>query len=1052
MTYININSEERRPVFLLFIMFFSTVAASITGSAVRDAVFLIQFDRSFLPIMYILIAIVMAGVITVYKKLTSSQDQVTLITISGLLFSVSLLFFQSNLSGWMIPVFYVWMEIITVLSILQFWLLAGEVFNPRQAKRIFSLVIAGGSFAGMGTGYGIKPFVAVYGSEHLLYMTIFFIGLSVVMGQLVRPFRIGRQGEMDQSDMLVNKQKIKFDPYLKAIALMVACSAFISKIVDYQFKIMAATAFPTQDELVNFFGTYYMSTGAATLIMQIFVTGFILTRFGILAGLLVLPLTLAVGSAGFFMAGTLLAVFIAKFSDQVFKFSINNAVQEILWLPFSPQKKRQSKPIIDGTIRSGLEGLAGLMIFALVSLKLIPESKIYLLSLIVILGVALWLWNCFRLKDGYVNSLMASIENRQLNLDHVEFDINDAHIVNTLDVTLRDKNEFKQLFALDLLWTLPLEPWKHTIRTLFSTGSLAVKRGVLELAWRQPDILPDQLIIENIHSKDELTPFTISCAGDRCIYKQVGILPQYLESTSNAIRSSSAVAILKQEPDDKEARAALDLILDEGSENNIVETLGFMKGLIGFMSQNQFLRFLSHKSDNIKNASLSLIEKNPDNSYLNSVIQSLAKASTFSQAEKALLSFPEKTSLVQLDFRLNDPTSSTELRAGILKVFHHYHRTDAINIIISIMDDPELLILDEASNALVNLSKNTTLVKSDLETIDAKIYTLAKRAYQLYQFRRHIKDDPDALLLLDHIESDLGMLIPILLKLGTLKDPDIPIETYIRYVESNDPELLPIVLELIESTFSAENRTVSLPLIDPESDPIKAGQELFPDMINSAEQMLIFWTENHHYWKTGIAIHYLLKKENTAVLKKIIWSKIPSTIFTAQLYRQSEQDYLNRNFLKESFSNQENKTMYSILEKTIILKSVDLFNAIPGDVLTKIAQIAEEIRTGAKYKIFREGDHGDSMFVIISGKVNVAQNGQSIAVLEQGKCIGEMALLDQEPRSADAITLEESVLLKIDQEGFYELMASNPEIMKQIVKILTRRVREMNKKLTDART
>jgi hypothetical protein len=221
-------------------------------------------------------------------------------------------------------------------------------------------------------------------------------------------------------------------------------------------------------------------------------------------------------------------------------------------------------------------------------------------------------------------------------------------------------------------------------------------------------------------------------------------------------------------------------------------------------------------------------------------------------------------------------------------------------------------------------------------------------------------------------------------------------------------------------------------------------------MINSAENMLIFWTENHHFWKTSIAIHYLLKTENTAVLKKIIWSEIPSTIFTAQFYRQSEQDYLNRNFLKESFSNQEDKTMYSILEKTIILKSVDLFNAIPGDVLTKIAQIAEEIQTGDKYKIFTEGDHGDSMFVIISGKVNVAQNGQSIAVLEQGQCIGEMALLDQEPRSADAITLEESVLLKIGQEGFYELMASNPEIMKQIVKILTRRVREMNKKLTDA--
>jgi CRP-like cAMP-binding protein len=142
--------------------------------------------------------------------------------------------------------------------------------------------------------------------------------------------------------------------------------------------------------------------------------------------------------------------------------------------------------------------------------------------------------------------------------------------------------------------------------------------------------------------------------------------------------------------------------------------------------------------------------------------------------------------------------------------------------------------------------------------------------------------------------------------------------------------------------------------------------------------------------------------------------------------------------------------MYSILEKTIILKSVDLFHQIPGDVLTRIAQIAEEMRYEHSHEIFKEGDHGDSMFVIISGKVDVIQNGHSITQLEKGTCIGEMALLDQEPRSADATTLEDSVLLKINQEGFYQLMASNPQIMKQIVKLLTRRVRAMNKKLTNA--
>ena len=61
-----------------------------------------------------------------------------------------------------------------------------------------------------------------------------------------------------------------------------------------------------------------------------------------------------------------------------------------------------------------------------------------------------------------------------------------------------------------------------------------------------------------------------------------------------------------------------------------------------------------------------------------------------------------------------------------------------------------------------------------------------------------------------------------------------------------------------------------------------------------------------------------------------------------------------------------------------------------------------------------------------------------------------MSILDHAPRSADAITIEETILLQIDQEGFFELMAGNPDIMKEIVKILTKRLRKMNKKLTDS--
>ena len=1049
MAIINIKSKERKPAALLFFMFFSIVSATITGASVRDAVFLTQFDKSYLPVMFITIAVVMAGVIALYKKLTAGQDQIFVISISGALFSVSLFLLQSNLSGLFIPVLYIWMEVVTILSIFQFWILAGEIFNARQAKRIFTLVGAGGSFAGMGAGYGIKPFVSTFGSENLLFLTIFFIGLSVVMAQMLRPFRMSRKSKKVNSKP-VAKSKTEFEPYLKSIALLIGLAAFVSKIIDYQFKMMAADAFPNQNDLVSFFGTYYMSTGAATLIMQFFVTGFILTRFGILAGLLVLPIFLAIGSSGFLAIGTLSAVFIAKFSDQVFKFSTNNAVQEILWLPVAPEKKKRAKPIIDGTIRSGLEGLAGVLIFSLVSFKLVPQDNIQLLSLLVILGVIFWLWNSFRLKDGYVNSLMKAIENRQLNLDDVEFDINDSHIVDTIDKTLKDDDELKQLFALDLLWTLPLHPWKNTLQYLFHHGSNQIQRAVLELSWHQPGIITDQLLLNSFKEDSELAPFAISCAGDRMIPDIAEKVSPFLKSDNPSLSAAAAVGILKQDTNHHESKLILDALIESDDTTILCTTIGFLKQSGQWISTENKKRFLGHESHDVRNQILAVFKGSPDSDFLVSIIRNLANATTFDAAESALKQYDPSLVTDRFYHFLFAEDSPLRLKLGILKTAHEFSSSDMAELLSSGLNDPDLLILNGISNALVKISKNKELEAEILNKIENHIEAISNRAFQLYLLRDQLKNVSQAFLIQDHIESDLNKVIPILLKLGTLKKPDIPIETYIRYVKSNDPDLLPIVLELVDSTFSPENRKHTLPLIDPDVDRIKIGQELFPDLFRNPNDMLGHWIKNPHFWKTGIALQYLLNSENTAVLKIIKWDKIPNSIFTSNLFNETEQNYLNRNFLNNKFPIQENPPMYSILEKTIILKSVDLFHNIPGDVLTRIAQIAEELRCEQNHAIFKEGDHGDSMFVIISGKVDVIQNDHSITQLERGTCIGEMALLDQEPRSADAITLEESVLLKMDQEGFFQLMASNPEIMKQIVKILTRRVRSMNKKLTNA--
>ena len=136
--------------------------------------------------------------------------------------------------------------------------------------------------------------------------------------------------------------------------------------------------------------------------------------------------------------------------------------------------------------------------------------------------------------------------------------------------------------------------------------------------------------------------------------------------------------------------------------------------------------------------------------------------------------------------------------------------------------------------------------------------------------------------------------------------------------------------------------------------------------------------------------------------------------------------------------------MYSTLEKTIFMKGVDLFRDISGEEVSHVAQIAEEIEYGSEQTIFDEGDVGDSMFIIVDGAVRIHKGNKELAVLSIGKFVGEMALLDQEPRSASVTSTEETTLLEINGEDFYDLMACRMEIMQGIVKILTQRLREAN--------
>src|SRR5437870_12220683 len=99
--------------------------------------------------------------------------------------------------------------------------------------------------------------------------------------------------------------------------------------------------------------------------------------------------------------------------------------------------------------------------------------------------------------------------------------------------------------------------------------------------------------------------------------------------------------------------------------------------------------------------------------------------------------------------------------------------------------------------------------------------------------------------------------------------------------------------------------------------------------------------------------------------------------------------------------------MISTVEKVLFLKSIDLFSQIPGEDLSQIALITDEVPFDEGDEIFREGDPGDTLYFVIDGKVRIHTGGEELAVLGGRQVFGEMALLDSEPRSASAGALSD---------------------------------------------
>jgi CRP-like cAMP-binding protein/HEAT repeat protein len=216
-------------------------------------------------------------------------------------------------------------------------------------------------------------------------------------------------------------------------------------------------------------------------------------------------------------------------------------------------------------------------------------------------------------------------------------------------------------------------------------------------------------------------------------------------------------------------------------------------------------------------------------------------------------------------------------------------------------------------------------------------------------------------------------------------------------------------------------------------------------------------------WLPAIAMYTLweesqLQGSQIAIPQNEFENALESTVHSdSSIFSKTTASQLLTRIHVSALPRKPEESMLSAIEKVIFLKEVPFFEGMNIDELRIIASISEEAVYAADAQIIEEGGHGDTLYVIISGKVAIQRHAQvkhdstitRLATLGPREYFAEMSVFDSQPYSADAVALEPSEILQVRQEPLVALIQQQPELALGLLKVLSMRLRKANEVIAE---
>ncbi len=1067
-------SEQTRTA-LLAAMLFVCSCVFVLGRTVRDALFLSYFRErtgAVLPWMFIAFGVSSALVAGPFARASSQLARAPFVAVYASFVSLSYVGAWIALRwspSWLYPVLYVGSEIAGNLLIALFWAVANDLHDPRSAKRLFGVIGLGRIIGVVACGLGAGSFVAAVGTDNLL-LVLAGLSASILLFVLwlVRDFGLSSRAPT----VLRRTEQGVFAPlrsrYVRSIAILLLLGFIAVNVGDFQFKAAARLAHPDRDELALFMARYYASMGAVALVLQLLVTRPLLRRFGVGGGLLVLPIAYGLANLVLILAPGIFGATLVKISDNAVQFTVFEATLQLLYFPLDGTERDGARATLEAAVKPLGYAIAGVAVLGLGALfPAVSMGAIALQSWFVLPLLGLCVLASRAVRRDYVATLERSLLRRTAEVEEAPMD--EAATRAALVRGALDDAPRIACFAIDRLTevapTLAAERVPEWLDRPAPEVRIAAIRAAQRL--RLTVLLP---ALERSVDDDDPTVSAAAIDAFASLSGEQGleVIQRKLDDSRPEVEEAAVAALLRSGGLEGilVAGARVNLWLRSGSaldRKRAATALG-MEGVPGAL---RVVRGLLQDEDPVVRRAALRAAGSSGMALAEEIVDAIEDPRSRGVAIETAVRIGAPI-VPLLAERFAQPGCPRQVRLNVPRILAQIGVAEGYQTLLARLDEPDEGVRQKVLASASRMRRSKGFPPLDDPQVERR------QSVELDELERQFTSHEGSRRWLGMILLDRWMLERLrkgllrVLRLGELSARGgVRIERIRDVVFTSDVQRRARALEVLDDVLAPSIARRFGALLERWSTMrgglVSRPTGERPDGVERAMEAL--WAHPDPFAKVLAldAAQFRRLEIAPSILSRGLCHAEPavremSALVEVTLQREGwrarlaplldDPDETVRRYVQFAIDTGQTgmdaeDNMFTTLEKALFLQRVGLFSEVAPEDLMGLARSAEVERHPRGAVLFRPGDPGRALYLVIDGAVTTRTQTGITHTYREGEAFGELGALDGSPRSDEATVVEDANILEIAREDFVEVLRENGLLAEAVIRVLVDRLRSL---------